>query len=319
MSFFDRLLGREEAPDKTQGNWYDPEPMPTRYNHSPNRLINGGLRDLLGALADGHAQSQGMDPMYAPKRKQERFGEAMEGYTEDPMGAINRVSKIDAGMGQKYLDNHLDEVARRRQFESQDEARKAAAEDRQERQALQAQARFAGMLRSVDGPEAYDRIRPILSTFAERFPNAGLEVPSVYNSDWVETTRNGAILPKDQTMMDYRQENLSEKKRSNLVNEDRKERTLQSGVVLQGGRLVQTGIANDFKPTAEEGRNTRAENAEEGRDRRSNKRGLVKNNPSANPFAGAPPPPSAGRTLIGNGKIVGVAKVVNGKLQWTKP
>lgn len=68
--------------------------------------MKGTLRNVLGILGDAFLIQSGNKPIYTPIRQQERLGDAMYGYTQDPMAAIERMA--GAGFGQESADLYND-------------------------------------------------------------------------------------------------------------------------------------------------------------------------------------------------------------------
>ena len=66
----------------------------------------GTLRDILGIVGDAFLVQSGNKPMYAPVREQERISDAMAGFTEDPMAAIERVAGESPMLAQKMLEQY---------------------------------------------------------------------------------------------------------------------------------------------------------------------------------------------------------------------
>lgn len=58
--------------------------------------IGGGLRGLLGAIGDGIFLGGGMKEQYTPRIEQQRMGQALLGYDQDPQAAIARLAQTGA-------------------------------------------------------------------------------------------------------------------------------------------------------------------------------------------------------------------------------
>jgi hypothetical protein len=70
--------------------------------------VAGVARDIFGTLGDFLLTKLGVGPMYAPAQRQRKLAIAQEGFEQDPIGAINRVSSIDAVMGSKMREQFID-------------------------------------------------------------------------------------------------------------------------------------------------------------------------------------------------------------------
>lgn len=64
----------------------------------------GTLRDILGIVGDAFLMQSGNKAIYNPVRQQEKMGDAMTGYTADPLAAIERLSQ--AGFGDQAAELH---------------------------------------------------------------------------------------------------------------------------------------------------------------------------------------------------------------------
>lgn len=79
--------------------------------NSPQRKgmfgVKGTLRDVLGTIGDAFLVQSGNKQMYAPRRDQERMGDALAGFTQDPMAALERLATLPGGaeMAQKFYDD----------------------------------------------------------------------------------------------------------------------------------------------------------------------------------------------------------------------
>lgn len=74
--------------------------------------VKGTLRDVLGTLADGFLVQSGNNPMYSPQRDRERVGDAMYGFSQNPVQAIERL----AAMGYPQQAQELAEQHSRNQL-----------------------------------------------------------------------------------------------------------------------------------------------------------------------------------------------------------
>lgn len=271
MGFFDRLLGRPEEVDPTQGNWYDPMPQQQPgYNSSPNRLINGGLRDILGALADAHAESQDMDANYGPKRMNERTSEAMGNFAEDPMAAIQRMSKVDPKAAYNMFGDYqkAQAAAAKAKLEGVEASDKhgKAGDERDEISRKQ----IAAMVGSGN-EETWPRLKQQISVYAKTrgYNIDPADLPDTFNSNLKDVWTRRAVDPKaimaEENDRAYRDARLAD------FDEDRnlRERDYQTDREYKRGQLIQQGMRTDAIQSAEPGRNSRFEAAEEGRNYRN--------------------------------------------------
>ena len=63
--------------------------------------LKGTLRDVLGLAGDAFLLQAGRNPMYMPKRRQERLSDAMAGFTQDPQSAIERIAGVNPALAQE--------------------------------------------------------------------------------------------------------------------------------------------------------------------------------------------------------------------------
>ena len=63
--------------------------------------LKGTLRDVLGLAGDAFLLQAGRNPMYMPKRRQERLSDAMAGFTQDPQSAIERIAGLNPALAQE--------------------------------------------------------------------------------------------------------------------------------------------------------------------------------------------------------------------------
>lgn len=66
----------------------------------------GTLRDILGVVGDAFLVQSGNKAVYAPRREQERMGDAMAGFTADPVGAMERMAYAGFGDAAAELQNN---------------------------------------------------------------------------------------------------------------------------------------------------------------------------------------------------------------------
>lgn len=171
MGLLSSLFGGHQdqaPPDPTQGNWYDPLPQaqPPRENYSPHRLVNGGLRDVLGSLADAFNQSQGMDPLYAPKRNAEKISDAQSTFAQDPLAAIAKISRSDPKLGQAYYQDYL-----RQQKDAADNSRNKTNDFVDNSQKVR--SLIGGLTRSATTPDAQAAAATQAQIIAQR---AGIDI-----------------------------------------------------------------------------------------------------------------------------------------------
>src|SRR6478735_10037782 len=72
-------------------------PTPPMLYQQPHGMfgMHGTVRDIVGALGDAFLTQSGNPRMYEPQREQERLSEAMRGFANDPMAAIQRIAEFN--------------------------------------------------------------------------------------------------------------------------------------------------------------------------------------------------------------------------------
>jgi hypothetical protein len=215
---------------------------------------------ILGAIADAYLMSKGMKPAFSVNRDARNVNEAMEGFTNDPVGAINRMSRIrgheqDAyAMHDKYLDNRR-----------ADASAGSLAESRQAKYLT----RIGGLLRSIqkqsDPAAAYASSLPLLRRLEQR---AGDIEPlgETYDEGAVNNYVGMNVDPDDQIRMEqleaWREVRKEQTNRRLTETEKHNDATEGQAAVNEQGR-------NNRQVASEAGKNVRMNIQEAGRDRRS--------------------------------------------------
>lgn len=122
--------------------------------------IKGTLRDILGLVGDTFLIGSGANPIYMPRRDQERLGDAAAGYTEDPRAAAERLAQLPGGLqiGRDLLEEAQNSDLKKAQLESLTATREDLAASRR--------------------ASRYDKARPALTALFNK-PGAYLEDGSV--------------------------------------------------------------------------------------------------------------------------------------------
>lgn len=94
--------------------------------------IKGTLRDILGTIGDAFLVQGGGKAVYQPRREQEKQGDAMLGFSENPMQAIERLAALGytEQAAELYERAKIDEL-RKAQLESMEANRQSLIGDRQ--------------------------------------------------------------------------------------------------------------------------------------------------------------------------------------------
>lgn len=117
--------------------------------------VHGTLRDVLGLLGDAFLVQSGNKPLYMPHRQQEITSDAMSGFTQDPLGAIERLAYVNPAAAQKLYEDYNTNEYRL----GANQARMAATSSVVQNRDAQLRGKFgmmlSGLLGSAKTPEDY--------------------------------------------------------------------------------------------------------------------------------------------------------------------
>lgn len=104
-----------------------PAPRETEYveRDGKHRGVAGVARDILGFLGDFLLTRLRMPAMYGPAQQQRKLEAAMEGFDQDPLSAIARVTDVDYAAGSRLRDQFIDNQRQAATQASTAEAREA--------------------------------------------------------------------------------------------------------------------------------------------------------------------------------------------------
>lgn len=125
-------------------------PPASPYDFSGLFGLRGNSRDILGTIGDALLIGTGRDPLYRPQRRQELAAEAMAGYNDDPLAAIERYAQFDPAGAQEMRADYLANVAEQERL-----AREAEVEAAQFERTMTDRERQTDILESR--AESYDR------------------------------------------------------------------------------------------------------------------------------------------------------------------
>lgn len=151
-------------------------------------------QDVLGAVGDAMLAQGGSKPMYAPKRQEYMLGEVMQGFDKDPVSTIKQVSKLDAALGERMLNNYQENEIRKdtaayanMRVQRDDELKKREYDDKTLKVGY-------SMLRNPNIKNTYKKVLPAIKKYVEdRGGNPDeLRLPEEYDEDiinsFLETT-----------------------------------------------------------------------------------------------------------------------------------
>lgn len=217
---------------------------------------------ILGALADAYLTYSGKPPAFSINRNARSMREAMEGFTDDPTRAINRLSKIPGMQDEawKLLNQYQDNARADGTLERQNRQ----LDDRNEREMHSYAAAMMG------SPAVNEQTWPKFREMAiQRAKSRGVDmehlIPEQYDPESVDFFRWGEVKPKDQMKMA----------------DDRSYRGQRLNQIDRGLDIRQEGVDNTERYREE--RLEDFDNAEAGKNSRSAGRGSRKGGGGVNP------------------------------------
>lgn len=167
-----------------------------------------GLSELLSIAGDMALASTGLQPQYLPSLHTAKIADALQGFQDDPSGAINRLTSVDPTAAEALYNDTVQNTYRQALTgQSIAQAQKAAQETVQNTDIYKQKVFGAGaaMLNSSN-PQTYAAVRDkALKFFAARGASefaAGM--PETYDKDAVQAWANQAV-PVDKQVDNERQ------------------------------------------------------------------------------------------------------------------
>lgn len=233
--------------------------------------IKGTMRDILGTLGDAFLTQSGNNPLYRQQRQVEKEGDAMLGFADNPLAAVERLAAVNPSAARELQDG----VARQEMMKEDRELRALKQEEAYKNNVLDRGSRFLDTV----NPKNYKDVRNLYNNYlANKRVEAPWELPEEYDQEAVDRIRMGGIPTKDQwkegNTQEYREEVLDERR----INNERRDTTTRRGQTLRDRRAGQ----------AENGRNDRFVKGEQGKDARHDR---PKPKSGGGKFAPPPLPP----------------------------
>lgn len=165
--------------------------------------VKGTLRDVLGLVGDAFLVQGGRNPMYQPKRQQERESDAIQGYAQDPVAALERLAEINPQAAMKAFEQ-LSVQQARQQAQTQREAEfkagsKKRALEEQQLQEKVVSSQLDNIGRAISSPSAKKNWPRMKENLYQNMINLGLEdyaelLPDEWNEDIGKTFMDPAKL-----------------------------------------------------------------------------------------------------------------------------
>ncbi len=163
----------------------------------------GTLRDILGLVGDAFLVQSGNKQVYAPKRAQERMSDALSGFTQNPLAAIERLANENPDAAAELLQHY--QVNQAKMAANQQSAAEASDKN------YQNYGRLFSQYMGSASPETYGRLAPLLKTLKTR---GGLgdeyEVPDVYDENLARSYQYGGMPANQQIGSEQRDRSLAQ-------------------------------------------------------------------------------------------------------------
>lgn len=138
--------------------------------------MKGTLRDVLGTIGDAFLIQSGNKAIYSPIRQREHVADAMRGFTDDPLSAIQALNK--AGFPDQAQSLYQDYTKQRQAQATQDLAERKFGQDQITDEALIGQRTLSAqdkavtiaskMMSNISDNEEYQRRLPAIRAFLEK-------------------------------------------------------------------------------------------------------------------------------------------------------
>lgn len=128
--------------------------------------VKGTLRDILGTVGDAFLIQSGNKAIYAPRRQQERESDALSGFTDNPMQAIERLAQQNPTAARDLYNDFLTNQAKKAQIQSLHDARTSQSEERDYKRKQDFGNYAARLLAKADTPERYASAMKVIKTRA---------------------------------------------------------------------------------------------------------------------------------------------------------
>lgn len=176
-------------------------PAPSRPEHKGMFGIKGTFRDILGVLGDSLNRG---DPIYSNQRRNEKYSDAMAGFGENPLAAIQKAYGVDRNQAAEDWDTYQDNERERQKLLGQTQR-----DDRKEgREAIDHEYNIldrAGRLMnpSVVNKENWGATKDLyLKVLARNKIAPPVDLPDEYDPEIAKRLFNGAIEADDQVRIE---------------------------------------------------------------------------------------------------------------------
>lgn len=164
----------------------------------------GTLRNILGLVGDAFLVQAGKHPIYAAKREQERQQDALSGFTDNPMAALERLAQANPDAAQSMYGS----VGQLQNAAAANAARASRYQQQAQNEADAKYQQYARLFSQYMGgatPETYSKIKPLLQTLVKR---GGLgnefNIPDQFDPELAKSYQTGGMTASQQVVSDQR-------------------------------------------------------------------------------------------------------------------
>ncbi len=163
----------------------------------PQRMQQGRLRDIIGAIGDGLLIEGGHKPIYAPRKESRQMGQALIGYDQNPEQALLRLAQTGTPDAIKLAQEGIQNLETREQKAAIDEALNNYRQQQMDLKRFQSAQQLTPYLRSIMADvkdaegysKAWDRMSQMLSRMgikADATEVFGIPGPNDYEEGMLE-------------------------------------------------------------------------------------------------------------------------------------
>lgn len=149
--------------------------------------IHGDFRNILGILGDSLIAGNRGNPIFTPSVEAEKVSDAMSGFADNPLVAIQKLSQVNPGLAQKYYNDYLDS-----------QVKLSAADATRKRDGLEATSkvrRIAGSMLGSATAETFGPLRDQALALAKNYGVSLDDLPSEYSEDGIKNFVRGTMDP----------------------------------------------------------------------------------------------------------------------------
>ena len=242
------------------------EPMPQAEpaDNRPSGMfgMKGTIRDIIGTLGDALLVGGGGQAVYAPQKREEKLGMAMQGFDQDPEGAIARMQA--QGFGKEAAEARETLIKQRaEQTKFKFLERKDSREEREAtNDEYEAGLELGGRLGAAMNKENYPAMRQLYEKF---YVSRGIEppiaLPEEYNPEAVQAIVDLGVDTAKRMELEIARAKAEDLKAYRNRYLGIQEKTADSLKETREATIEDKRVGREIQRENEQGRNTRAANA----------------------------------------------------------